>query len=76
VFGQERQQILPINKHERFIGNKIVCISSVLAGRYENATCSAFIVNSRRSFDHLVGSGEQYLRNGEAERLRGLSVDD
>ena len=27
------------------------------------------------SFDHLVGSGEQFIRNGEAERLGGLDVD-
>jgi hypothetical protein len=27
-------------------------------------------------FDHLVGSGEQLIRNGEAERLRRLEVDN
>jgi len=27
-------------------------------------------------FDHLVGSGEQRLRHGEAERLGALEVDD
>jgi hypothetical protein len=26
-------------------------------------------------FDHLVGAGEQRLRQGEAERLGGLEVD-
>jgi hypothetical protein len=28
------------------------------------------------SFDYLVGAGEDRLRNGEAERLRRLEVDD
>jgi hypothetical protein len=27
-------------------------------------------------FDHLVGAGEQRGRDGQAERLRGLEVDD
>src|SRR5277367_1240754 len=27
-------------------------------------------------FDHLVGAGLQYQRHGEAERLRGLEIDD
>ena len=31
---------------------------------------------SRRLFDHLVGAAEQRPRNGEAERLCGLEVDD
>ena len=28
-----------------------------------------------RLFDDLVGAGEQRLRHGEAQRLRGLQVD-
>src|SRR4051812_24893925 len=30
---------------------------------------------ARGSFDDLVGAGEERLRHGEAERLRGLEVD-
>jgi hypothetical protein len=26
--------------------------------------------------DHLVGQRQQFVRNGEAERLRGLHIDD
>jgi hypothetical protein len=28
------------------------------------------------SFDHVVGLGEQRGRHGEAERIRGLTIDD
>jgi hypothetical protein len=32
-------------------------------------------MNSRRSFDHLVGAGEQRRRHFEAKRLRGFQID-
>src|SRR5207245_10063506 len=32
-------------------------------------------MNSRRSFDHLVGAGEQRRWHGEAERLGSLKID-
>src|SRR5262245_58898947 len=32
--------------------------------------------SSLRSFDHLVGANKQSSRHSEAERLRGLEVDD
>jgi hypothetical protein len=33
-------------------------------------------VMPRQLFDHRVGGGQQRLRNGETERLRGLEIDD
>jgi len=32
--------------------------------------------NKSRSLDHLVGAAEQWQRNGEAERLSGLEVNN
>src|SRR5690348_630266 len=37
---------------------------------------SRFAEDRTDSFDHLVGAGEQRLRHGEAERLRGLQVEN
>jgi hypothetical protein len=31
---------------------------------------------SLRSLDHFVGLAEQHGRHGEAERIRGLAIDD
>ena len=33
-------------------------------------------INSRRPFDHLVGNRQQARRNGKAERLGGLQIED
>jgi hypothetical protein len=33
-------------------------------------------MTSRRLIDHLVGPGEERLRDREAERLRGAEIDD
>src|SRR5215211_6920985 len=49
--------------------------SSMLCGPVSTtAPSSPKLTNSRSSFDHLVGAGEQGLRNVQAERQRLMSI--
>src|SRR5947209_4704320 len=51
--------------HSRAGGGAVHSINSRLMHR-----------SKRRSFNHLIGGREQHRRHGEAERLRGLEIDD
>jgi hypothetical protein len=45
--------------------------------RTESSFCSfRHVAGARASFDHLVGQREQRGRHGEAERIRGLTIND
>jgi hypothetical protein len=43
--------------------------------RTESTFCR-HVAGARASFDHLVGQCEQLGRHGEAERIRGLTIND
>jgi hypothetical protein len=47
-------------------------LNSDIAACPEGAMCG----HRRTSVDHLVGVDQQRIRNGEAERIRWLAIDD
>src|SRR5436309_1048433 len=55
----------------RFRCARVCCPQSDIKARSKSAHQKQSV-----SFNHLVGSGNYFLRNPEAERLRGLEVDD
>jgi hypothetical protein len=45
-------------------------------GQLPSAAPPSSVMNSRRSFDHLIGAQQERLWNREAKRFGGRGVDD
>ena len=46
------------------------------SGHWNSVVECPLCAKSGHSFDHFVGDGEHTRRNGQAEHLRGLEIDD
>src|SRR5215470_14028342 len=51
-------------------------ITSTIIGGLQGVTCSDSRAHARGLLDQLIRTSEQRRRNGQAQRLRGLEIDD